>query len=172
MFSESKSPVPAQKNPIADGWNYRLSGLGLVHQSNGQSLPLSRSWNRAYVFGAAEKQLSPSSFLIVQAKVWRRFKESATDDDNPGIENFVGRGEFLADWQINPRNSLGVTLKHSLRSDAKGSARVDWMLAPKSSPSYSGLRYHVQLFNGYGDSLLDYNRRRTVLSLGLSLVDW
>lgn len=154
------------------GWNYRLTGAGVVHQSNGQSLPLSRSWNRAYVFGAAEKQLSPSSFLIVQAKVWRRFRESATDDDNPGIENFVGRGEFLADWQINPRNSLGVTLKHSLRSDAKGSARVDWMLAPKSSPSYSGLRYHVQLFNGYGDSLLDYNRRRTVLSLGLSLVDW
>ena len=65
-----------------------------------------------------------------------------------------------------------MTLRHSLRSDAKGSARIDWMLAPKSSPSYSGLRYHVQLFNGYGDSLLDYNRRRTVLSVGLSLVDW
>ncbi|MBV5344502.1 MAG: phospholipase A, partial [Rhodoferax sp.] len=25
---------------------------------------------------------------------------------------------------------------------------------------------------GYGDSLVDYNRRRTVLSVGLSLVDW
>ena len=30
----------------------------------------------------------------------------------------------------------------------------------------------TQLFNGYGDSLLDYNRRRTVLSIGLSLVDF
>jgi phospholipase A1/A2 len=28
------------------------------------------------------------------------------------------------------------------------------------------------LFNGYGDSLVDYNRWRTVLSIGLSLVDW
>ena len=154
------------------GWSYRLSGAGVVHQSNGQSLPLSRSWNRAYLFGAAEKQLSPTSHLVLQAKVWRRFKESATADDNPGIENFIGRGEFSADWQINPRNSLGVTVRHSLRQEAKGSTRVDWMLAPSASPSYSGLRYHVQLFNGYGDSLLDYNKRRTVLSLGIRLVDW
>lgn len=154
------------------GWNYRLSGAGVVHQSNGQSLPLSRSWNRAYLFGAAEKSLGPNSHLTLQAKVWRRFKESATDDDNPGIENFIGRGEFAADWQINPRQSLGVTVKHSLRKEAKGSARIDWMVAPSQFPSYSGLRYHVQLFNGYGDSLLDYNRRRTTLSLGLSLVDW
>ena len=36
----------------------------------------------------------------------------------------------------------------------------------------SGLRWHVQLFSGYRDSLLDYNRRRTVLSIGLSLVDF
>jgi phospholipase A1/A2 len=36
----------------------------------------------------------------------------------------------------------------------------------------SGLRFHTQVFTGYGDSLVDYNRRRTVLSLGLSLIDW
>jgi len=46
------------------------------------------------------------------------------------------------------------------------------MLAPASSPNYTGLRYHLQLFSGYGDSLLDYNRKRNVLSVGLSLVDW
>ena len=45
-------------------------------------------------------------------------------------------------------------------------------MAPAASPNYTGLRYHVQLFNGYGDSLLDYNKRRNVLSVGLSLVDW
>jgi len=40
----------------------------------------------------------------------------------------------------------------------------------ESSPS--SLRLHTQLFSGYGDSMIDYNRRRTVLSVGLSLVDW
>jgi phospholipase A1 len=36
----------------------------------------------------------------------------------------------------------------------------------------SNLRLHVQLFSGYGDSLLDYNYKRTALSVGLSLLDF
>ena len=157
---------------LPGGWNYRLSGLGLVHQSNGQSDPLSRSWNRTYLMGAAEKELSPESSLRLQARVWDRINEAAIDDNNPGIENYIGRGELTANWQINKANTVGVTLRHSLRSEARGSTRVDWTMAPAGSPSYSGLRYHVQLFSGYGDSLLDYNKRRNVLSVGLSLVDW
>ena len=157
---------------LPGGWNYRLSGLGLVHQSNGQSDPLSRSWNRTYLMGAAEKELSPESSLRLQARVWDRINEAAIDDNNPGIENYIGRGELTANWQINKANTVGVTLRHSLRSEARGSTRVDWTMAPAGSPSYTGLRYHVQLFSGYGDSLLDYNKRRNVLSVGLSLVDW
>lgn len=157
---------------LPGGWNYRLSGLGLVHQSNGQSDPLSRSWNRTYLMGAAEKQLSPESSLRLQARIWDRLRESAPNDNNPGIENYIGRGELTANWQINKANTVGVTLRHSLRSEGRGSTRVDWMMAPAGSPSYTGLRYHVQLFSGYGDSLLDYNKRRNVLSVGLSLVDW
>ena len=157
---------------LPGGWNYRLSGLGLVHQSNGQSDLLSRSWNRTYLMGAAEKELGPESSLRLQARIWDRLRESAPNDNNPGIENYIGRGELTANWQINKANTVGVTLRHSLRSEARGSTRVDWTMAPAGSPSYTGLRYHVQLFSGYGDSLLDYNKRRNVLSVGLSLVDW
>ena len=158
--------------PLGGGWDYRLSGLGLVHQSNGQSLPLSRSWNRTYLMGAAEKTLGPNSSLTLQGRVWNRLRESSGNDDNPGIENYIGRAEVGGNWQISKNNTLGVTVRHSLRHEARGSTRLDWMLAPPSSPNYTGLRYHLQLFSGYGDSLLDYNRKRVVLSLGLSLVDW
>ena len=157
---------------LPGGWNYRLSGVGLMHQSNGQSDQLSRSWNRTYLMGAAEKVLGPESSLRLQGRIWDRLRESAVDDENPGIENYIGRAELNATWQINKANTLGVTLRHSLRSEARGSTRIDWMMAPAASPNYTGLRYHVQLFNGYGDSLLDYNKRRNVLSVGLSLVDW
>jgi phospholipase A1 len=157
---------------LPGGWNYRLSGLGLVHQSNGQSDLLSRSWNRIYLMGAAEKVLGPESSLRLQGRIWKRLHEVSVDDENPGIENYVGRAELNGTWQINKANTLGVTLRHSLHSKARGSTRIDWMMAPAASPNYTGLRYHVQLFSGYGDSLLDYNRRRNVLSLGLSLVDW
>ena len=156
---------------LPGGWDYRLSGVGLVHQSNGQSEQLSRSWNRLYLMGAAEKVLGPQSSLRLQGRIWDRLRESGIDE-NTGIENQIGRAELTATWQINPANTLGVTLRHSLRSEARGSTRIDWMMAPAASPNYTGLRYHVQLFNGYGDSLLDYNKRRNVLSVGLSLVDW
>jgi len=156
---------------LPGGWNYRLSGLGLVHQSNGQSDPLSRSWNRTYLMGAAEKTLGPDSGLRLQGRLWNRLDESS-NDDNPGIENYIGRAELTGTWQMNKANTLSLTLRQSLKSEARGSARLDWMMAPDASPTYTGLRYHVQLFSGYGDSLLDYNKRRNVLSVGLSLVDW
>ena len=157
---------------LPGGWNYRLSGLGLVHQSNGQSEPLSRSWNRIYLMGAAEKVLGPDASLRLQGRIWDRLRESSGSDDNPGIQNDIGRAELVGTWQINKANTVGVTLRHSLRREAKGSTRIDWMMAPTGSPNYTGLRYHVQLFNGYGDSLLDYNKKRNVLSVGVSLVDW
>lgn len=157
---------------LPGGWDYRLSGVGLVHQSNGQSDPLSRSWNRVYLMGAAEKVLSPDSSLRLQARLWDRVKESSSTDNNPGIENYIGRAEVTGSWQINQGHTLGVTLRHSLHREARGSTRIDWLMAPKASPNYTSLRYHVQLFSGYGDSLLDYDKRRNVLSVGLSLVDW
>ena len=157
---------------LPGGWKYRLSGLGMVHQSNGQSDPLSRSWNRTYLMAAAEKELGPESSLRLQGRIWSRWHESAASDNNPGIENFIGRGELTGSWQINKANTLGVTLRHSLRNEGRGSTRIDWLMRPASLPSYTGLRYHVQLFSGFGDSLLDYNKRRNVLSVGVSLVDW
>ena len=108
----------------------------------------------------------------MQGRFWKWLRESSGTDNNPGIEDFIGRADLTSSWQINRANTLGVTFRHSLHSQARGSTRIDWMMTPQSSPNYTGLRYHVQLFSGYGDSLLDYNRKRTVLSVGLSLVDW
>ncbi|MCY7370347.1 MAG: phospholipase A, partial [Polaromonas sp.] len=105
-------------------WNYRLSGLGLVHQSNGQALPLSRSWNRAYLLGAAEKILGQDASLRLQARVWERLGE-AGEDENPGIQSFIGRSELVGTWQMNRTDTLAVTLRHSLRKQARGSASVD-----------------------------------------------
>ncbi len=157
--------------PLPGGWRLRYSGISAVHQSNGQSLPLSRSWNRAVLMAGMEK----GDDLRVLARVWARLPESSEKDDNPDISNYIGRAEVAGFWNVNKDNTLGITLRHALRTKARGSVRLEWLKTlggSVASGDYSGLRFHTQLFSGYGDSLVDYNRRRTVLSLGLSLVDF
>jgi phospholipase A1/A2 len=163
--------------PLPGGWVYRMSGAGVVHQSNGQSLPLSRSWNRAYVMAAADKITATGHRFTLQAKAWQRLREDPAKDDNPDISDLVGRAEITGRWSFDTgpekdltTHSLGLTVRHSLRSQARGSMRLEYLRSLGNANS--GLRFHTQLFSGYGDSLIDYNQRRTTFSVGLSLVDW
>lgn len=39
-------PIPARLGQLPFGWRWRMAEAGVAHQSNGQSDPLSRSWNR------------------------------------------------------------------------------------------------------------------------------
>ncbi len=163
--------------PLLGGWAYRMSGAGLVHQSNGQSLPLSRSWNRVYLMAAADKITDGGNRFTLQLKGWQRLPESGGKDDNPDISDKVGRAELAGTWSFDTgagkelrTHTLGATLRHSLKSEGNGSVRLEYLRSLGAVGS--GLRFHTQLFSGYGDSLIDYNRRRTVLSVGLSLVDW
>ena len=160
-------PTTAQ---LPFGWKWRYSGIGLVHQSNGQSKPLSRSWNRAYLMTGMELD----NRWTVNARLWKRIGESASSDDNPGISDFIGRGELSAFWNMNKDNTLGLTLRSALKSNSRGSARLEWMqtLGTALGGGKSNLRLHTQLFSGYGDSMIDYNRKRTVFTVGLSLVDF
>ena len=152
------------------GWRLRYSGIGLAHQSNGQSLPLSRSWNRTYLMAGMELD----DRWTVQARVWKRINEGSGNDDNPDIVDYIGRGELQTTWNTSASNTFALTLRHSLKAHTRGSARLEWLqtLGKGFGGGKSNLRLHTQLFTGYGDSLIDYNRKRTVLSVGLSLVDF
>ncbi|MDE2615700.1 MAG: phospholipase A [Burkholderiales bacterium] len=161
-------PTPVD---LPGGWRLRYSGLSFNHQSNGQSLPLSRSWNRAILMAGMEK----GERYTLTTRLWNRIPDGDETDDNPDIDHLIGRGEVTGSWQVNKDNTLILTLRHSMTSPANGSYRLEWLQAlgaANRNGAASGLRLHLQLFSGYGDSLVDYNRGRTVLSIGLSLVDW
>lgn len=160
-------PTDAQ---LPGGWRLRYSGVGLVHQSNGQSLPFSRSWNRLYLMAGMEL----GQRWRVQARLWHRIAEGNGSDDNPNISDYVGRAELATFWNFDPDNTVGLTLRHSLSASVRGSGRLEWMqtLGKGFGGGKSNLRLHTQLFTGYGDSMIDYNRKRTVFSVGLSLVDF
>ncbi|PHV10742.1 phospholipase A [Chitinimonas sp. BJB300] len=143
------------------GWHGRLLSLSLNHQSNGRSQPLSRSWNRVIAGVGLEK----GGWSVV-FRPWWRIPES-TNDDNPGIENYIGRGSVTVMRQEGD-HALTLTARHSFRfgNASRGSVQAEW-----GFPIKGNLKGYVQLFSGYGESLIDYNYRNNYIGLGFSLID-
>ncbi|AXI03578.1 phospholipase A [Aquirhabdus parva] len=145
------------------GLDGRLLGLTLDHQSNGRALPLSRSWNRAILNIGLER-----GDWVVMLRPWYRIPESKADDDNPDISNYLGRGDLQITRKWN-NQEFSLMLRHSLKTGDKshGAAQLDWTF-----PLQGNLRGFVQVFNGYGESLIDYNHQSTYVGLGVSLLNW
>jgi phospholipase A1/A2 len=155
-------PVPPSLRPLPFGWQWMMVQAGVAHQSNGQAVPLSRSWNRVYLGAGFER-----GEYGVQWRVHRRIDEKRSDDDNPDLTNYIGRGEVQATW-LPGLATAALTWRTNLRALNRGSLQLDWTY-PVDSDEPAGLRWYVQVFSGYGETLLDYNHRQTTLGLGLSL---
>ncbi|MDX2425589.1 MAG: phospholipase A [Cycloclasticus sp.] len=136
--------------------------LGLNHQSNGQSDPLSRSWNRLYASFVFER-----NNLVMFFKPWYRLPADKNHDDNPGIDEYLGYGE-LSLYYKQKKRVTGLKLWNNLRAtDNRTSLQLDW-----NFPIGSGFKGYIQYFNGYGETLIDYNFRSKRFGLGIMLTDW
>lgn len=145
------------------GLRGRLLSFGLVHQSNGRAEPLSRSWNRAYAMVGLERD----SFVL-QAKAWKRLGESDASDDNPDIVDYIGKAEVLGFYQWPGGSSTTLRLRTTFKREPSwGSAQFDWRFAFTRN-----LYGYFQVFSGYGESLIDYNFRKTSVGLGISIGNW
>ncbi|GLQ94256.1 phospholipase A [Dyella acidisoli] len=145
------------------GWDGRLLSIGLNHQSNGQSDPLSRSWNRVMAQIGFER-----ANWTIMFRPWWRIPEQAKDDNNPDISNYIGRADVqvIHEWQ---GQEFSLMLRDSLRggSHQHGAARFTW-----SFPLAGNFRGYMELFKGDGENILDYNHNATYLGVGVSLLDW
>ncbi len=153
------------------GWTARLTSVGIEHTSNGRDGFGSRSWNRIF----AQLELDRSSNWWLSLRGWWRIPESAKaapgeagGDDNPDITRYLGNGE-LRFGQAGDKLQWDAMLRHSLRSGGKDAFEFNL--------SYPTLfnrraRWYVQYFNGYGESLIDYNRRIHRFGIGLMLNNW
>ncbi len=142
------------------GLEARLINVGLVHQSNGQSEPLSRSWNRIYLQLGFER----GRFALL-VRPWYRFSEPVDEDDNRDIDDFLGYGDIQAIFK-SEAHTLSLLLRNNLSSPNRGSVQIDWTL-----PRPRRLRGYVQFFTGYGESMVDYNHRQTTIGVGLILTN-
>ena len=143
------------------GFDARMVSLGFNHQSNGRTEPLSRSWNRL----TGEMVFERGRF-VASAKTWYRLEEDEEDDNNPDIEDYMGRIQLgLAYKGIDNTFALGV--KNSLSSDNRSGVEFNWTF-----PLTERFRGFVQLYSGYGENMIDMENSSNRIGVGIVLTDW
>jgi phospholipase A1/A2 len=149
--------ISKQINP--DFW----INLGVEHQSNGRGGELERSWNRAYLYF-----IFSQGNLAVSIKPWFLiFKSVSSELHNPDIADYLGYGETTVSYKL--RNSVwSIMVRNSIESGfRRGAIEFD-----VSYPFYKLLRGYIQIFSGYGQSLIEYNHYTNGAGIGISLSDW
>ncbi len=150
------------KADLPGGGKLRMLGLGYVHQSNGQSRPESRSWNRVYGMAGMEW-----GKLTVLPRVWARVDtDSGDDDDNPDIMDYMGYGDVRFQYRLNDKQTVSTLLRYN-PSSGKGAVEVAY-----ATPIKGKMKAYIRGFHGYGESLIDYNHKQTGIGIGLMFNDW
>lgn len=165
--------------------HYGLKAIryGYLHDSNGQDGYRSRSWNRLYI-----NALWEWDNLFLASRIWYRIPEhkksqyyyegkgitpngtpidpNESGDDNPNIQDYLGYGD-LSFHYLYKKHQFGSLLRYNFGSGGKnrGAVEINW-----SYPFFhsKNMFWYAKIFNGYGESLIDYNHYVTKTSFGFS----
>lgn len=152
-------PVKAE---LPFGGKLRMLGVGFVHQSNGQSQPESRSWNRIYALAGMEW-----GKLTMIPRVWvRAFDQNGNEDDNPDIMDYMGYGDLKVQYRLDDKKNIYSVLRYNPKTGHGG------VEAAYTFPIKGKLKGVVRGFHGYGESLIDYNHKQNGVGIGLMFNDW
>jgi phospholipase A1 len=150
---------PYKENSVLKA--YKIS---LLHSSNGRNNEESRSWNRVYLEGYFQ-----FSNLFLIPKIWYRIPEPNGEDDNPNIEDYYGYGDltFLYAYK---KHTFELMLRNNLKLDEanKGSAELNWSFPLPEFLSTKNSYGLLQLYSGYGNNLIDYDKEIHKFGLGIA----
>lgn len=139
---------------------------GFRHESNGRGGLDSRSYNTVYLQPSASLPVG-SLKLTVSPRVWLY---AGSLEDNPDIRRY--RGNTGLTLEIGQDDGWRLTTQSRLNFGS-GKGAVDALVSyPLDRLIARNLKLYVfgQGFVGYGENLLDYDRRQTRLRIGIGLV--
>lgn len=140
---------------------------GIQHESNGKAGPDSRSVNTIYVAPTAMWDLGNDYNLTVSPRVTMLVGGRA---DNPDIKSY--RGITGLKFQIGQADGLRLSATGRYNFSTGRGAVLTELSYPLQRLFGGGPELYLfgQNFTGYGESLLDYNRRMTRVRFGLAVV--
>lgn len=135
------------------------------HESNGKDGLSTRSLNTVYVEPNVAFDLGGDWHLILNARAWLY---AGTPKENPDIQDF--RGNAKIGIGVTETRGFGAMVRLGGNpGTGNGSAQLDLTYALSD---LIGLDLYLtgQMFTGYGESLLNYNRKDTRLRFGFSII--
>jgi phospholipase A1 len=158
----------------APGCGFFYERLGAEHESTGEAGLRSRGWNRVYVQSRFACYGGNGPFATVSLKVWA---PPFGTSDNPEIVHYLGYGELGLSfgWEGTRFGDADLTIlarKGTSRAIAEGSVEIGGRWRPAYAAFWRFTPYlYAQVFTGYGETLLAYDRPLTAFRVGIGLSD-
>jgi outer membrane phospholipase A len=139
---------------------------GVEHESNGKDGDSSRSIMIAYVRPTFTLPFAERYFVSISPKIYAYLEK----DDNPDIPYYRGYSDVLVKVGQTDGMQLATTLRKGTGEDPY-SVELDLSYPLKIARLGNlGGYLHLQYFNGYGESLIDYNQKvRSQFRIGLMI---
>jgi outer membrane phospholipase A len=139
---------------------------GVEHESNGRDGSASRSIMIAYVRPTFTLPFASQYFVSISPKIYSYLEK----EDNPDIPYYRGYSDVLVKVGETDGIQLATTLRKGTGADPY-SVELDLSYPLKTAKLGNlGGYLHLQYFNGYGESLIDYNRKvRSQFRIGLMI---
>ena len=147
-----------------DGKYLKLYKTSFLHTSNGKGGDDSRSLNRLYL-----QTFFQFDNLFVSPKIWYKIPQNSKDDDMKDFYKYYGYGDISFLYAYG-KQTFELLLRDNLRlnSSNKGAALFNYTFPLPDFISSKNSYGIFQVFHGYGQSLIDYDREVTNIGIGVT----
>lgn len=157
-ITEESSPFTEHNYNPEIFWHFDhplIDIIGFEHQSNGQSGPDSRSWDRLY----AQKSFQLTDVFSVDLKLWSVVSD---EENNADIRDYLGSAQVGLNFEPNDRTVVRARIikghKHS---------KISYQADIRYRRPWLNSAFYLAYYEGYGEALINYNQKSRSLRVGL-----
>lgn len=157
--------IPEYRRGLGAGWELGFHAVPYAHQSNGRGGTLERSWDRTFAEAIFERSDDArGDRWTVRLRPWIVWRDTAYRRYNPDLARYLGYGREAVSYQRGPWE---VTL--GLQNQVESGFHRGSVEATVSRFIGTNWSLYVQYFDGFGQSLIEYNHATSALGAGFAL---
>jgi phospholipase A1 len=155
---------PDKRWHLGDGWDIGWRVSPFVHQSNGRGGNLERSWDRTSAGLLFEHLDRDGDGWTVDLRAWGVWRDPAYDRYNPDLAHYLG---YLRPSVAYKRGEWELSLvEHNQLESGFRRGSVEASVSHYFGSNWS---LYAQYFNGYGQSLIEYDHATNAVGVGFAL---